>query len=236
MRRPSRRKSSIRAWAKFLAFLILTGCICSHPKTDVIVPDVILVAPPDHIDREAELSKQPEMGTSRAQLPVNLTFDCSFPELEREVVVQAALYWNEQLGFEAFKIHYGCGFNDALLDTDHTYLTISYISARLKSDEKTEDGKAVYILAHTVYGSGKNPLFFVSIVFFKDWEDKETFEAKQNTARHELGHVLGMRHWNNKGCTMYPYIEAEDYLQELCHVEVTVVQRTYGGSKLQETK
>lgn len=161
----------------------------------------------------------------RKTLPVKWHFDCSFQEDLKSDARAGFDYWNEQLGLNVFQEDESC---DAA-----SGIALHY------SDEASVEG------AMRIAQADPSLKLSGHIYFFKPWTSHGDSVWRITTARHEIGHIIGLRHSKNPECLMFPdqiLYEADGrmgkvladggYLnpvvpKDLCDDELQVVKKEY---------
>lgn len=156
---------------------------------------------------------------------IEWTFGCNFPEEYRQLVRDSFDYWELVVDEPLFVERDDC-VNYVELDYEHNNIVVLYEDVRKKS--KKNEGHVVLGTASKKYDTRKVKNF--TITYWKDW-DKKTEGKKVSTARHEVGHVLGLNHIDSEECIMYEFITKS--FHEACKTEVDRILYLYGRQQKQ---
>jgi predicted Zn-dependent protease len=77
---------------------------------------------------------------------------------------------------------------------------------------------------------------FADVKFFSGWLFDESDADMETTARHELMHVLGLNHTDDRTCVMYPTIFRSEKPREMCPEELQMLREMYPTPSAQTTE
>lgn len=150
-----------------------------------------------------------------SNLPVALIFDETVSSDMEATVRRAAAYWNEQAGKPIFV--------DGRYATPDAYNDVALITFKWDDPDDPKHPER-YELAAT----SPDNVVTLYVGFLN-----ETASDRETTARHELGHVVGMDHSSLPECLMYPVIHPHWYVMPLCQEEKGLLKEILKRSNLE---
>ena len=185
---------------KFLFLLPILGCATIRP----------------HIQNDELLTFDGEQ--CKSELPVAILFDANFPEEWRNIVIDSANYWNTTFDKEFFIISpYTRSFGTAVFIT-------------FKNENKKDEGHIwSRDIATTAFPKPINGFIpYADVTFYSGWISILKNRAeRESTARHELGHVLGLDHTPDMDCLLYPFVLPTDTPLTVCIRERELINKLY---------
>lgn len=168
------------------------------------------------------------------QFPINYTFSCSFPDRRdlKDPVRKAFEYWERDIfkkkPGEVFREVDGCGMETALSSPlPRAYIDFVQGFKKDKNDVIADTS----VDEHEVRGPLKYVVNSGIITFYSGHYAVNNMAFKQSTAEHEIGHLLGYKHINDKDCLMYPTFDDDDSSmvrpQVLCRKELRLFEELY---------
>lgn len=164
------------------------------------------------------------------RFPIQWTFNCDFPASKKESVRQAFRYWDMQTPLDLFVELNVC--DSIRVDQG---IVVGLRKNFYKNDSKNYDTLGVAV---RTYGLDEI-LLGGEIVFFNPWLNSNYYYVQENSAIHEVGHILGFRHTVWFDCVMYPRItnsEGAYYSErkEACPFELEQFRRFYSKGSQQK--
>lgn len=164
---------------------------------------------------EAKRRRVPFFDPQYVKQSFDWQFSCDFPEDFKNSARFGFDYWNMLAGRVVFT-EQPCG-EDILRNVVVYY-----------SDKSREGSDEMHFtIAQTSFS-------FVgairTVTFFREWTAPENFMDTISVARHEVGHVLGFEHSDDKKCLMYPTIveKRKSWNAVACEEERRIFRRYYG--------
>jgi len=151
---------------------------------------------------------------------VVFAFHCTFPEEEKFAVRDGFDYWNGIIGRGFFVEKENC-VNDDPSNPVNAKIIAMFLDADSFSGPQ--------ILASTYVKYSDTIPEYATIWFYPSWIDASDF-GKASTARHEVGHTLGLNHSDFEKCLMFSKLDMRVYnekLKTVCKDEETEVKRIY---------
>lgn len=137
---------------------------------------------------------------------INVSIDCCFTLREKKLIIESLIQWQEAThGLIVFRLI--CMNSHRLIkneEDDSSSYTINFIRA-LSKDEQIIEWDAVLKNSALGYAQGFEPCGLAFIIADRLYHDNAIFTA---TCGHEVGHLLGLSHNENKNALMYKYIKA----------------------------
>lgn len=154
-----------------------------------------------------------------ADVPILVNINSEFTPVETDIIVQAVHSWNEEVGFDLFRL--------AESPEDRFIRTHSIFIQKVDSIPR-RNGLTILGLCYSYFSyAGIAPRVRHSItnVRIEVIENKDQTEFLR-TIRHELGHAIGLGHDHNRDSLMYPRMDhTEGALEER---DRAVVRMIYG--------
>ena len=151
-----------------------------------------------------------------ATLPAVLVFDDTVEPDEQKVIQRAAAYLHQVLGIDAFEV-------SPYSVSDGTMVLVEVKEARPSDPASRLEELAVSQLSPLTDGT----VPFAHVTFFSAWLFNESDADMETTARHELMHVLGLNHTEDRSCIMYSVILPMDAPRPACPDELQKLKEIY---------
>jgi Matrixin len=172
----------------------------------------------------AEHKLEPPFSGHRILVPATLVFGKSLSDNDRVAVIKAAAFWNQATGQTLFALPSIGKLSPWGIQGRGTTLDVSYEGEETKdpTDGDPMIGEFIPLEVTAEF------LTEGVVVFFDLWGHGITPEAREEAARHELGHALGLAHIPDVDCIVYPYIPRDSKkLKPGCVTEFNVLKSVY---------
>lgn len=154
--------------------------------------------------------------------PLKFKFICGFPKYNKAEVIASFQYWDDLVDYKLFKEVEECADRIEIMDYKNSD-TIYIDWSRQYSPRSTNH------LATASVNNENTRIISAKITFWRPWIISDNQAQRITTARHEIGHVLGLEHIKKqKACIMYPYIVHEDkFVKDVCDLEYKLFMEHY---------
>lgn len=154
-------------------------------------------------------------------LPILWSFDCEFPEQYKMIIKNAFAYWEGHVNSRPlFEERKDCSISDFFDGT-----TDGGIGIIIDDEQKFLDKIPLHGIAPIVV---KNDSVYAGlVVLFPVWKQLNNELLQESVVRHEIGHLLGLDHNNNKSCLMYKTIDFDENKKGACLQEIKTIKQFY---------
>lgn len=199
-----------------LLLLMLTGCATVFGRLET-------VAPPQATGLEGELV--------RIATPATLYLDCSLTQDQQVMVTEAAEYWNTAVGKKLIVVEPECGVpEDSYATVEGTTIKVQFLDLRVVDPRHGEP----YVEAAATHLDTNNGLIYhATISLYRTWLQIGYGRKQASIIRHELGHVLGLDHTEDRRCLMYfsNTYDSPDFITQACGAEVRLLRSIYANAE-----
>jgi hypothetical protein len=174
---------------------------------------------------EDSVVKMQSWSWEHKDLPILWSFKCDFPEEHKDDVRKSFAYWDEKVDTDMFFEHFEC-LEDEINWVDKKMITVTW-----KNEHNPNNPKSWGTAYRDVDPNDYSTIRSVKIRFWMPWL-LSSGKSKQNVARHEVGHAVGLHHIKYTDCIMYKHTRVFNS----CDVEHHEFKRLYGTKTITESE